>query len=176
MKGEKYMNVVGIDASTNKTGIAVFNNGKYIEHTLIDCHKEKDAMKRIPMMANKICEYLDEIDDINVIIMEKSILKTNIDTVQKLSNLAGAIMLYAYQHNIKFENLVPSVWRKKIGLEQSKNVKREVLKLEAIMAVKQEYDIDVSDDEAESILLARSGFDLPKINIKAQDVEDDIWE
>ena len=147
-----------------------------MSHTLIDCHKEKDAMKRIPMMANKICEYLDEVDDIDVIIMEKSILKTNIDTVQKLSNLAGAVMLYAYQHNIKFENPVPSVWRKKVGLEQSKNVKREVLKLEAIKAIKQEYDMDVSDDEAESILLARSGFDLPKINIKAQDVDEDIWD
>lgn len=169
------MKIIGIDASTNKTGVCLFMDTEYMSHTLIDCHKEKDAMKRIPMMAHKICEYLDEIDDIDVIIMEKSILKSNIDTVQKLSNLAGAIMLYAYQNNIQFENPVPSVWRKKIGLEQSKNVKREVLKLEAIQAVKQEYGIDVSDDEAESILLARSGFNLPKINIKVEDVEEDIW-
>jgi Holliday junction resolvasome RuvABC endonuclease subunit len=169
------MRIVGIDGSTKSTGICEFVDGKYIKHTLIDCHKEKDAMKRIPMMANKICKYLDEIDDIDVIIMERSILKANIDTLQKLSNLAGAIMLYAYRRGIKFENPVPSVWRKKIGLEQSKNVKREALKLEAIKAVKQEYGLDVSDDEAESILLARSGFDLPQINIKAKDVEEDIW-
>lgn len=167
--------IVGIDASTNKTGVCVFRDKEYIEHILIDCHKEKDAMKRIPMMANKICAYLDTIADIDVIIMEKSILKSNIDTVQKLSNLAGAIMLYAYQRGIKFENPVPSEWRKKIGLEQSKNVKREILKLEAVKAVKQEYGLDVSDDEAESLLLARSGFDLPKINIKAEDVEDIYW-
>lgn len=170
------MVVVGIDASTNKTGICLFQEGKYIKHTLIDCHKEKNAMKRIPMMANRICKYLDEIGCIDVIIMEKSILKTNIDTVQKLSNLAGAIMLYAYQNNIKFEHPTPPEWRKKIGLEQSKNVKREVLKLEAIKAVEQEYGLSLTDDEAESVLLARSGFDLQKINIKAQDVEDDIWD
>ena len=167
--------VVGIDASTNKTGICLFRDQEYVTHTLIDCHKEKDAMKRIPMMANMICEYLDGIDNIDVIIMEKSILKSNIDTVQKLSNLSGAIMLYAYQHGIKFENPVPTEWRRKIGLEQSKNVKREVLKLEAIKAVKQEYNMDVSDDEAEAILTARSGFDLPKIEIKAEDVADDCW-
>ena len=169
------MKIVGIDASTNRTGICLFQDKEYVAHTLIDCHKEKDAMKRIPMMANMICKYLDEIDDIDVIIIEKSVLKSNIDTLQKLSNLAGAIMLYAYQHNIKFENPVPSEWRRKIGLEQSKNVKREVLKLEAIRAVRQEYGMDVSDDEAESILISRSGFDLPKINIKAEDVEDEIW-
>lgn len=170
------MKVIGIDASTNKTGISIFKDGKYIKHILIDCHKEKDAFKRIPMMADEICSYLDSVFDIDVIIMEKSILKTNIDTVQKLSNLAGAIMLYAFQNNIKFEHPTPPEWRKKIGLEQSKKIKREVLKAEAIKAVKQEYNIDVSDDEAESILLARSGFDLPKINIKAEDVEDDIWD
>ena len=39
------MVVVGIDASTNKTGICLFQEGKYIKHTLIDCHKEKNAMK-----------------------------------------------------------------------------------------------------------------------------------
>lgn len=169
------MKIIGIDASTNKTGICTFCDGKYITHTLIDCHKEKDVTKRIPMMSNKICEYLDSIDNVDVIIMEKSVLRSNVDTVQKLSAIAGAVMLYAYQHNIKFENPVPSEWRKKIGLEQSKNVKREVLKLEAIKAVQQEYGIEVTDDEAESILLARSGFDLPKINIRVEDVEDDCW-
>ena len=167
--------IVGIDGSTNSTGICVFCDETYVKHTLIDCHKEKDVMKRIPMMADMICRYLDEIGDIDVIIMERSVYRANIDTTQKLSNLAGAIMLYAYQHNIKFEHPVPSEWRRKIGLEQNKNVKREVLKLEAIKAVKQEYGLDVADDIAESLLIARSGFDLPKINIKAEDVEEEIW-
>lgn len=168
------MKVAGIDASTNKTGISIFEDGKYIEHVLIDCHEEKDAMKRIPMMANHICKYLNKFQDIDMIIMEKSILKTNIDTVQKLSNLAGIIMFYAYKNKIIFKHPIPSEWRKKIGLEQSNKVKRGMLKLEAIKAVQQEYDMELTDDECESILLARSGFDLPKINIKVEDVEEDF--
>ena len=170
------MKIVGIDASTKKTGICVFQDGEYIAHVLIDCHKETDTMKRIPMMANKICEFLDSFSNIDVIIMEKSILRSNVDTVQKLSNLAGAIMLYAYQHGVKFEHPTPPEWRKKVGLEQSCKVKREVLKLEAIAAVKQEYGMELTDDEAESLLIARSGFDLPKMNMKVKDVEDDIWD
>ena len=168
------MKVAGIDASTNKTGICVFDDGQYVNHILIDCHEEKDTMKRIPMMANNICKYLNDFSDIDVIIMEKSVLKTNIDTVQKLSNLAGIIMFYAYKRKITFKHPIPSEWRKKIGLEQSNKVKRNMLKLEAIKAVQQEYGMEVTDDEAESILLARSGFDLPKLNIKAQDVDDDF--
>ena len=164
------MKIVGIDASTNKTGVSVLQDGKYITHILIDCHKEKDAMKRIPMMASKICEYLDGVESIDVIIMEKAMMKAgNVDTLQKLSNLAGAIMFYAYEHGIEFQHPMPSAWRKLVGLEQSSKVKRETLKQEAIMAVEQEYGLKVSDDEAESILVARSGFDLPKIEISAED-------
>ena len=65
------MKIVGIDASTNKTGICIFQDGEYIAHTLIDCHKETDTMKRIPMMANKMCEFLDSFSNIDVIVMEK---------------------------------------------------------------------------------------------------------
>lgn len=165
------MRIVGIDASTNITGIAVFEDGKYTTHTLVDLHKIKNADERIPKMMQSICRCLDEYKP-DRIIMEKSMLKNNIDTVQKLSNIAGAIMFYAAEKGIQFELVYPSEWRKKIGLSQGKSVKREVLKAEAIMAVKQEYNLDVTDDEAEALLLARSGFDLPKIVI----TEDDLWD
>lgn len=165
------MVICGIDASTNKTGIAIFMDGEYIVHTLIDLHRESNADVRILKMMCEICAFLDRFG-IDKIIMEKSILKTNVDTVQKLSNIAGAVMLYAAQHDIEFENPVPSVWRKRIGLQQSNKIKRAALKLEAVQAVKQEYDMNVTDDEAESILIARSGYKLPTIEVKADEV---LW-
>lgn len=165
------MKVVGIDASTNKTGIAMFCNGRYIEHTLIDLHKTKDSNKRIPQMMLAICDYLDR-NEVDKIIMEESMMTNNISTVKMLSNLAGAIMYYAANNGIEFELVLPTHWRKKIGLSQSNKIKREVLKAEAILAVKQEYNMELTDDEAESVLIARSGFDLPKIVI----TEDDVWD
>ena len=168
------MLIAGIDGSSNLTGIAIFRDGQYIEHTLVDCHKIKDTDERLRQMMRGICKYLDEFD-VDKIIMEKSVLKTNIAVVQLLSILSGAIMYYAAQRNIEFENPVPTEWRKRIGLEQSKNVKREVLKQEAILAVKREYGLSVSDDVAEAILIARSGFNLPKIEMHADDAEIDYW-
>lgn len=165
------MKIVGIDASTNKTGISVFEDGKYITHTLIDLHKTKNVDIRIPKMMQAICEYIGQYD-VDKIIMEESMLKTNIDTVKKLSNLAGAVMYYAAMNGIQFEFALPSEWRKAIGLQQGRNVAREALKAEAIMAVKKEYGLDVTDDESEAILIGRSGFDLPKIVV----TEDDLWE
>ena len=164
------MVVAGIDASTKKSGACIMRDGELIFYTLIDLEKEKDAMKRIPKMMIKICEVLDQYD-IDVVCMEKSILKTNVDTVQKLSNLAGGIMLYCAQKGIKFEHPTPPMWRKKVGLQQSSKIKRDVLKEEAILAVEQEYDLRVGDDIAEAVLLARSMFDLPKVDFS----EDDIW-
>lgn len=156
------MKIIGIDASTNKTGIAVFCDGTYVEHTLIDLHKIRDSGERIPKMMLAICDYLDKYD-VDKIIIEESLMTNNISTVKMLSNIAGAVMYYAASRNIEFQLDLPSVWRKRIGLTQGRTVKRDVLKAEAIAAVKQEYGLDLSDDECESILIARSGFDLPKI-------------
>ena len=97
-------------------------------------------------------------------------MTNNIDTVKKLSNIAGAVMYYAASHNIEFQFDLPSAWRKRIGLNKGRSVKRDVLKAEAIAAVKQEYAVHLTDDECESILIARSGFDLPKIIL----VDDEI--
>ena len=168
------MRIMGIDGATNKTGIAIFEDGKYEQHILIDLHKIKDASERIPKMMIAICEYINEYH-VDKVIMEKSMLTNNIDTVQKLSNLAGAVMLYTYSKNILFEYQYPSQWRKAIGLIQNNKIKKEILKAEAIFAVKQEYGLDVTDDVAEAILIARSGFDLPKIelNYNIQTIQND---
>lgn len=164
------MKIAGIDASTNKTGIAIFQDNKYVKHTLIDLHKIKDSAERIPKMMVAICKYLDE-HQVDKIIMEESMMTNNISTVKMLSNIAGAVMYYAASNDIEFEFALPTHWRKKIGLSQSKKIKRDELKAEAIAAVKQEYKMDLTDDECESILIARSGFNLPKIILTEDDDE-----
>lgn len=156
------MRIAGIDASSNKTGVAIFQDGKYVEHTLIDLHKIRDSSERIPKMMLSICDYLEK-HEVDKVVMEESMMTNNILTVKMLSSIAGAVMYYAASHDIEFQLDLPSAWRKRIGLTQGRAVKRDVLKAEAIEAVKQEYMMDLTDDECESILIARSGFDLPKI-------------
>lgn len=158
------MLIAGIDGSTNSTGVAIMKDGQLEFYDLIDLHKEKDAMKRIRSMLVKISEILDRYD-LDAVYMEKSVLKNNVDTVQKLANLAGGIMFYCASNGIEFHHPLPPEWRARIGIRQSSKIKREELKEEAIYAVKKEYGIDVNDDIAEAILIARSGFYLPKIDI-----------
>ena len=159
------MRVAGVDASTKMSGVSIMSDGVLERYLLIDLHKEKDAMQRIKSMMIQIAEMLDKYQ-LDAVYMEKSICKGgNVDTTQKLSYLAGGIMFYCVKNGIEFVNPLPGEWRKRVGLRQSSKVKRETLKEEAIYAVKQEYGLNVNDDVSESILLARSAFDLPKIDI-----------
>lgn len=165
------MVVAGIDCSTMKSGLSIMSDGELQFYLLIDLHKEKDVIVRMRNMMVQICETLDQYK-LDAVYMEKAIMKGgNVDTVQKLSYLSGAIMLYCAQKGIDFVNPPPAQWRGVVGIQQSSKIKRDVLKAEAIKAVKNEYGIDVGDDIAESCLLARSAFDLPKINM----TEDDLW-
>ena len=167
------MVVAGIDASTTATGVCIMQDGELKYRTLIaiNSRKEKDAEKRIKTMLVKICEILDGYD-IDSVYMEKAICKGgNVDTTIKLAYLSGGMSLYCVQHDIEFINPLPSEWRKIVGIAQGRGVKRDTQKAEAIKGVKDEYGINVGDDVAEAILLARSAFDLPKLNI----TEDDLW-
>jgi Holliday junction resolvasome RuvABC endonuclease subunit len=167
------MVVVGIDASTTATGVAIMQDGELLYYKLIaiDPKKEKDAYKRIQKMLTKICDILDKYD-IDRVYMEKAICKGgNVDITIKLAYLSGGIYLYCIQRDIEFNNPLPSEWRKIVGISNGRGVVRDTQKAEAIKAVNNEYGINVNDDVAESVLIARSAFDLPKVKI----TEDDLW-
>lgn len=156
------MKVLSLDASTNKTGVALFKDNQYITHILIDKHKIKNTMERVSAMMTDICNVLNKYQP-DKVIMEESMMTTNISTVKLLSYIAGSVISWCAQNNVEFKFMLPSEWRKKVGLRQSKKIKREELKQEAMNAVKELYGLDVTDDEAEAILIARSEFIYPII-------------
>ena len=53
----------------------------------------------------------------------------------------------------------PTQWRKLVGIDQSKK-KREILKQEAISLVKELYQLESNDDEAEAILIGLAAIKL----------------
>ena len=162
------MLVAGIDASTTATGVAIMKDGELIDYELIaiDSKKEKDAYKRIKEMLIRICNILDKYK-IDKVYMEKAICKGgNVDITIKLAYLSGGMSLYCIQKDIEFNNPVPSAWRKSVGIPTGRGILRDAQKKTAIKAVKDWYKIDVGDDVAEATLLARSAFNLPKLQIE----------
>lgn len=149
------MKVVGIDMSSSKTGISLFVDGEYAGHVLIDLHKIKDSDERMRKMMRGIKEKLN-IYKPDMIMMEECLMTNNIKTVKILSYIAGTIISWADENEVDFRFQMPTEWRKKVGIEQSKKIKREQLKQEAVAMVKDKFSLDVTDDEAEAVLLAFS--------------------
>lgn len=63
------------------------------------------------------------------------------------------------QETCEFDTLRPTQWRKLVGIDQSKK-KREILKQEAISLVKELYQVESNDDEAEAILIGLAAIKL----------------
>ncbi len=160
------MRVCGIDASTNKTGVSLFIDGEYSGHMLIDLHKIKDSNVRVPKMMKEIKNVLDYYEP-DIIVMEECLLKTNIATVKLLSYLAGAIISWAADNQVEFRFQLPSEWRKRVEIVQGPKTPREKLKQEAIDMVKEKFGINVTDDEAEAVLIAHSVF----YGVKSKDID-----
>lgn len=165
-KKTKYL--ISVDGSTTCTGIAVFNinNGKLVFHTHISPKNDKrlsgreNMNNRIEFMMIHISELLNRYMP-KQIIMEDTYGAKDLYTYKKLCHLQGLILGYAITNSVGIEFLTPNAWRKKIGIpltENKRRLKRDELKSKAVSLVKDKYNIDVCDDEAEAICIGLSHF------------------
>ena len=151
------MRFCGIDASTSSTGFAILDDGKLVFQTTISLKNIKDQQTRINQMMVSLGHLIKEYNP-DCLFVEDS-WKASTEVTKLLSYIIGAIMYICIATNTGFNKLRPSSWRKAAGVEQGKK-KREELKKEAIERVKKEFNIDVGDDAAEAILIAKAAFIL----------------
>lgn len=147
MARKKKYKVLALDTSSNKTGWALFINGKYAESGVIDLHKHKDAEERIKKMCLAITALIFDKSPNNVVI-EQMPSTRNADTVRKLSRIIGAVYYYCISENIDYSEIPCSTWRKLVGIGNSK---RDKAKADSIARVLQKYKLDINDDEADAI-------------------------
>ncbi len=151
------MRYCGIDASTQRTGVSLFEDDKLVEHRVIDCHKIKDGDQRMREMLLNIDALLTYLKP-DIIVVEdtwqgKKIL--NVKTLKTLCRLAGGIWMWAILHSVELKFVTPSAWRSAVGIPTG-NIKRDVLKDYAIKQVKKDYGFTATDDECEAILIGAS--------------------
>lgn len=95
--------------------------------------------------------------------MEDIQYQNGIITFKVLAMLLGVVQTICSDKNVPFEVVSPNVWRKYAGTN-GKNRQEE--KLLSIAAVKEKYNISVSDDVAEAILIGRYGAMKHKRQVK----------
>ena len=145
--------LVTIDGSTQKTGIAYFCNGKYVEHVLLDFSKDKNMENRFESMSKEIWKKLDDYIP-NIIYIEETYMANNPQTSKILTRLQGVVYAWCINNACEFNTIRPTQWRKQLNFQQGKNVKREQLKIQSIEYIKNNYGLEVTDDEADAICIA----------------------
>lgn len=145
----------GIDSSTKRTAISYFEDGKLIEYKVIDFSKVKDKNERIDSMMLGIAAHLNYWKP-DYIYQEDSWTSPNPETANMLTNIIGGVRFWSISNGCKYHKIKPSVWRAQFGLNAYKD-KREVLKEKSINYVKELYGVEVSDDEADAILIGLCG-------------------
>ena len=151
-------NVLAIDASTKRTGLATIINNE-LKYTVIES-ASTSVEKRIGIMRDNIINFIKE-NNIKKIIMEDIYggedNAKNEHTRQVLSWLQGCIVIAAYEYDktITVEFFKPTSWRKVLGI-QGYHVKREQQKQIDIKYANTTYNLNLTssqDDEADAICI-----------------------
>lgn len=147
------MKTLSLDLSTKSSGWAIWEDNNLIMHGCI-VKKSKDVIKRIAQMRDQVISLI-RFYNIDKIVMEEVRPDYNSHTGKVLIWLQAAVVIAAYELNSKIEyNFInASEWRAALNIKQGRGIKRDQLKPQDIQYVKDKYDIEVNDDEADAICI-----------------------
>lgn len=144
--------LVSVDGSTQKTALTLFVDGGYKKHALLDFSKDKNIVSRFESMSKGIWNILNEFKP-NIIYIEETYSAKNAQTTKILTRLQGVVYAWCLNNNCDFNTITPASWRKQLLFKQGKSVKREQLKQQSIDYILKKFNLDVTDDEADSICI-----------------------
>ena len=148
------MKLIAFDQSTTRSGYCIMEmgSGDIIESGVIIPKKNDETIDRI-IYTIKRCLNLVRTNEVAFVFIEGVQVQRNPRVYEILAKLAGALEVMLYESGYLVNVVKASEWRKRVGI---KGRKRADVKKEAIELVKELYDLEVSEDEAEAILFCRA--------------------
>lgn len=162
------MKVMGIDASSTCTGIAVFDNNTLIYHGAIKPPKDLHWRERIVIEGKEIEAIMQEYKPSYIYMEDVPLIGKQMQTLVLLGAVQGYILSIATHYNIPVQFLLPSQWRRDMGLFDGTKIgtKKDAMKEKAVMTANEKFGLNLrwvkpksklnDDDIAESILIAYS--------------------
>lgn len=160
--------ILAFDQSTKVSAYSLFVDGEYVDVGVIDLHKMKDTPERVRAMGVELCKTIEKYQPDSVV-MEEVAQQSNALTLKLLARIQGIIIGFCAAHNIDTYIVEPSKWRSILKFKQGSGVKREDLKAQGIKHIKDNYGLDLSEDECEAICINEAAH---KIYWPS---EDDLW-
>lgn len=147
------MRVIAFDQATEKFGLSIWDDGKLTFYHLYNF---------TGILANRLVKIRSLVNDIvinkwcpDVIIMEDIQQQHGaVLTYKVLAMLLGVLQETCAENGIEFEAVSPNVWRKYAGTCGKTRAEEKKL---SVAVVKQKFNINVSDDVAEAILIGQYG-------------------
>lgn len=107
---------------------------------------------RFKSMAKGLWDFLDTHKPC-IVYIEETYTARNPQTTKFLTRLQGVVYAWCMNNNCDFNTILPSQWRKNLNIKQSK-MKREQLKEQSVKYILDNYNLEVTDDEADAICIA----------------------
>ncbi len=146
--------LISIDLSTVATGVAYFENAVYKKHFLIKPKKSLETEDRTEEIIKTLNSLFKEYSP-DIVVIEDTFASINMMTYKWLTRLQGAIIMCCLERDAEYHLMLPSEWRKLIGFVQGKKTTKE-LKQMSKAYVLEKYNLDVTDDEADSICIGEA--------------------
>lgn len=158
---KKGYRVIAFDQATEKFGLSIYEDGKLIFYNLYVF--QGDLSNRL-MKIKKLVEsvFIKAWEPDFIVFEDIQYQHGAVLTYKVLAMLIGIIDELCTEYNIPHEIVSPNVWRKYAGT-CGKTRKEE--KMLSIAVVKEKYNINVSDDIAEAILIGQYGSRMHKKEI-----------
>ncbi len=157
--------MLSLDTSSTKCGWALRESGILVKSNEIDKSKIKDGETRLNVMCMAIVDLLEKYKP-GTVVCEMVVVERNAHTQRLLSEIVGCVRGWTITRDQEFVEYRPPVWRSLVCDEGEKAPrKRDDCKIWAVNKVKQKYNLDVGDNEAEAILIGEARLREFNINI-----------
>ncbi len=152
------MKILALDQSLNTSGWAIFDNNSLIKFGHFKIHSAESIENRLGTLWEKIYKLYKDYQ-FEYIYFEDIQYQNNKDTYKKLAYVQATILLWCFFNETKYLILSPSHWRKIIT--DNFNIKfgrsRTEQKNKSCDFVKNKFNIDITEDEADAIAIGIAG-------------------
>ena len=148
--------IIGFDNASHNMGIAIFDNGKLVYYTLKQ-FLEGSAIQRLLKIRDFLEKEVFPFWEPDFVQFEGIQHQKSYATYEVLIKLVGILEMSCEKFGVEYESTRSVVWRAHHAIN---NKNREADKRAAIQKVREMYDIQVGDDVAEAILIAKYRSDM----------------
>lgn len=154
-KDKKAHRILAFDQAANTSGWSVFDDlelVKFGKWTSTGSHSTEKINQTKHWVANMIQTWKPDLVVFEDIQLQKFDGGEAVVTFKKLAHLQGVLKNYCFENGIIYKIVSPSTWR---AFNEIKGRERNDKKRNAQFKVKALYDVSVTQDEADAILIGR---------------------